>query len=466
MPSHDGYSPLGMRRHERTSLLRYDSDLEALLAHPEDRKELERRLLRKLDTRMSILVLIYVLNYIDRQNIAVARLQGFEKDLRLEGSQYASCLGIVYVGYLFMQIPSIYGQAIHIPINLHDSVGLYVHVDRFHDVLFARLVLGCLEAPFFSGALLLIARWYRRDEIGQRTAWLACGLLIANATGSLIASGILKVLESVPGISAWRGLFISEGALTVSVALCAMYILPDFPKTSSSWLSPLEQALAVQRIREDTASNDSLDIQRPIHGLWLAVSDWKVWWLTAILAVYAFASSFHFYFPTLVQTIGYGPVTTLLLSVPPWLTAIVVVILVSRHSDHRSERFFHISLSILVGVVGYVVAISTMNPLVRYVSFFAMTQIHAAYTCFMAWASCSVSEPANKRTTALAIINTGGIAANILVSFAWPSNWGPDYTKSFGICVFAALLTVVMSWTFRRYLERLNERETEYQYQL
>jgi MFS family permease len=236
----------------------------------------------------------------------------------------------------------------------------------FYDVLIARFCLGFVECAFFPGALLLISKWYRRDEIGQRTAWLACGLLIANATGSLIASGILKAMDNVYGISAWRWLFFVEGVLTISVATCAIYILPDFPKTSTGWLSPAEQVLAVRRLEEDYAVAET---EQPlVHGLWLAVSDWKVWWLTGILAVYAFASSFHFYFPTLVQTIGYSPIITLLICVPPWLTAIIAVILVSRRSDKKSERFWHITLSVGVGIIGYIVAISTTNPLMRYLS--------------------------------------------------------------------------------------------------
>ncbi|KIK65337.1 hypothetical protein GYMLUDRAFT_219266 [Collybiopsis luxurians FD-317 M1] len=462
---------------ERVPLISNGTDFEALLANAEERKKLERRLLKKLDARMGVLLLIYILNYIDRQNIAVARLRGFEEDLKLEGSQYASCLAVVYVGYLYMQIPSnIFLEYVGKPsiylstcMILWGCISMLLGAARgFNDVLLARFFLGIFEAAFFPGALLLISKWYRRNELGQRTAWLACGLLIGNATGSLIASGILELLDNAYGIAAWRWLFIVEGALTVLVAVWAIYVLPDFPQTTSGWLSPVEQALAIRRMQEDTAE-DFIDNPRPLHGLWLALSDWKVWWLTAILAVYAFASSFHFYFPTLVQTIGYSPIVTLLITVPPWLTAILAVILLSRHSDHKSERFWHISLSISIAIVGYVVAISTMNPLVRYISFFAMTQVHAAYTCFMAWASASVSEPSSKRATALAFINTGGMLANILVAYAWPSSWGPDYTQSFVICIFAAVLTVIMSWIFRRHLAGLNTREmrhSSYRYQL
>lgn len=72
----------------------------------EARAQLERSLVRKLDRRMSILILIYIMNYIDRNNAAAARLRGFEDDLHLEGNQFASILSILYIGYIFMQIPS------------------------------------------------------------------------------------------------------------------------------------------------------------------------------------------------------------------------------------------------------------------------------------------------------------------------------------------------------------------------
>ncbi|KAG1762776.1 hypothetical protein EDD22DRAFT_846839 [Suillus occidentalis] len=45
------------------------------------RGDLERRLVRKLDLRMSVIVLLYALNYVDRANGGSVRLGGFEKDL-------------------------------------------------------------------------------------------------------------------------------------------------------------------------------------------------------------------------------------------------------------------------------------------------------------------------------------------------------------------------------------------------
>ncbi|KAF8826671.1 hypothetical protein HHX47_DHR5000414 [Lentinula edodes] len=467
---------------ETAPLLALESDYEPLFEDIEERAKVERSLLKKLDRRMYLLGVIYILNYIDRQNIAVARLRGFEEDLKLEGAQYASCLAIVYVGYLLTQVPSnMYLEHIGRPsiylsscmiLSRWGFISMLTGAARgFYDALIARFCLGFVEAAFFPGALLLISKWYKRDEIGQRTAYLANGLLIANAAGSLLASGILGIMDNAYGIAAWRWLFFVEGALTISVAICAMYILPDFPKTSSGWLSSAEQSLAIRRIQEEYTVDDSPE--HPFNGLLLALSDRKVWSLAMILGLHTFSSSFHIYFPTLVQTIGYDPIATLLISTPPWLTAIVAVIIISRHSDKKSERCWHITYSMGVALIGYLIAISTMNPVVRYISFFLMTQIHAGYVCFMAWASTSVSDPPSKRASALALINTGGILASIFVPYAWPSSWGPDYSKSFGICIFANILTITACCVFRGHLASLNALTTprvllgkQYQYQL
>ena len=43
---------------------------------------------------------VYLMNYIDRNNYAAARLQGLEKDLHLVVNQYQTGLSILFVGYV------------------------------------------------------------------------------------------------------------------------------------------------------------------------------------------------------------------------------------------------------------------------------------------------------------------------------------------------------------------------------
>ncbi|CCO32097.1 putative transporter C1039,04 [Rhizoctonia solani AG-1 IB] len=271
------------------------------------RRALEKRLLRKLDLRMSILIFIYILNYIDRNNAAAARLRGFEKDLGLTRQQFPTLLSILYVGYILMQIPS------NIFLNYIGKPSLYLPVcmliwgmisvltgitHNFIGALLTRFFLGFVEAAFFPGALFLLSKWYKRDELGLRTAILYCGNLSSNAFGSLLAAGILDGMQGKLGHAAWRWLFYIEGALTMGVAVLAIFILPDFPSTTS-WLSPEEKRLAEVRMAEDVGGEVDKDSSEEGHlyGFFLAMRDWKVWWLAVALTGITIGLSFNAYFP-------------------------------------------------------------------------------------------------------------------------------------------------------------------------
>ncbi|KAJ0314170.1 hypothetical protein Brms1b_007134 [Colletotrichum noveboracense] len=70
-------------------------------------KDLEKKLIRKVDMRMlPTMILIYIMNYLDRNAIGSARLGGLEKDLGLTGSEFQTCVSILFVGYILMQVPS------------------------------------------------------------------------------------------------------------------------------------------------------------------------------------------------------------------------------------------------------------------------------------------------------------------------------------------------------------------------
>lgn len=67
----------------------------------------ERALVRKMDIRIfPVMIVLFILNFIDRNNFANARLRGLEKDLNLTDVEYQTCISILLVGYVSMQIPS------------------------------------------------------------------------------------------------------------------------------------------------------------------------------------------------------------------------------------------------------------------------------------------------------------------------------------------------------------------------
>ncbi|TFK28785.1 sugar transporter [Coprinopsis marcescibilis] len=443
-----------------------NEDRDAEFGGTEARKILEKKFLLKLDLRMSILVLIYILNYIDRNNAAAARLRGFEEDLNLKGNEFATLLSILYVGYIIMQIPSniflnwIGKPSWYLPFCMVVWGGICCLTGITHNfvgALLTRFFLGFVEAAFFPGALFLLSKWYKRDELGLRTAILYCGNIISNAFGALMASGILSGMEGKLGQAAWRWLFYIEGAVTIAVAILAIFILPDFP-TTSKWLTPQERALAIRRMEEDAGVGDEGQTEGQGSGLSLAASDWRVWWIAVALTSQVVALSFNAYFPTLTATLGYNRTVTLLLCAPPFAFSALASFILARNSDRVQERFYHIVGSFGVGIVGFIIAIATMNTAARYISLFLMAQSYAGFVVLFAWISNSFPRPPSKRAVALALINAISQLGNVAGSYVWPSAWGPTYRYSYGICIATSGTAIVMCWLFKQELLRLNKK--------
>jgi sugar phosphate permease len=67
----------------------------------------DKRLVRKIDIRLlPFLIVMYLLNFLDRSNLAQARQGSLEKDLGMQGTDFNLATSIFFVGYLLMQLPS------------------------------------------------------------------------------------------------------------------------------------------------------------------------------------------------------------------------------------------------------------------------------------------------------------------------------------------------------------------------
>lgn len=55
------------------------------------------KLVRKIDLIiLPIIMILYILNYIDRQNLAAAKLQGIMEDLNMDEKQFATAISILF----------------------------------------------------------------------------------------------------------------------------------------------------------------------------------------------------------------------------------------------------------------------------------------------------------------------------------------------------------------------------------
>ena len=260
----------------------------------EERHRLELALVRKIDLRLlPTIIIMYVMNFLDRNNIAAARLAGLEDELHLTSTQYLTALSILFVGYILMQIPSnlflnkIGKPAIYLPsvmIMWGIISGATGAVQSYGGLVAVRFCLGFVEAAYFPGCLFLLSSWYTRKELGLRTAFLYSGSYLAGAFSGLISAGVTNGLDGAKHLGAWRWLFIIEGAITVVIAFAAYAILPNLPRTTS-WLTDNERQLAIWRLLEDIGEDDWVGSEKQsfFHGMRLAFADIKLYILVRLI---------------------------------------------------------------------------------------------------------------------------------------------------------------------------------------
>ncbi|KAL2443623.1 putative transporter [Exophiala dermatitidis] len=438
----------------------------------EEERAIEKNLVRKIDARiMPLIVLVYLMNYIDRNNYAAARLQGLEKDLDLKGDEYQLGLSILFVSYILAQVPS------NLFLNHLGRPSLYLGffttawgfvsamtclVKGFGGIVACRFVLGLVEAPFFPGVLFYLSKWYTKKELNLRMSIFYSGSLVSGAFGSLIAAGILNGLAGKRGLSAWQWLYIIEGTITCAVGLLIMVILPDFPDTWKA-LPPEMKRVANRRMAIEAAEAD-VDVagsskgMTQVKGMKLAFTDSKTYMLAIAYMCITGAAGFQNFFPTLTATLGYSHTISLLLCAPPYMFMVFYSMAHSVVSDRFGNRFWFFMYPIPITIVGCVVFMTTDSFGPRYFSLFLLIFIFAMNGTCYAWIAGAIPRPPAKRAAAYAFINSIGNSASIWTPFTYRTQDQPHYRLALGICIGLQVVAAIMGLSMRIKLTRQNAR--------
>lgn len=191
----------------------------------------------------------------------------------------------------------------------------------------------------------------------------------------------------------------------------------------------------------------------------MAAVDYKVWILCIIIITKTSAGAVTSFIPTLVGTLEYSSVNTLLLVAPPYVFATVVALAVSYNSDRTEERSFHIIVPIFFGMIGFIIAASTLNFTARYISLFLMLAgVYGSYNVALAWISSTLPRPMEKRAAAIAMVNTIGNMAQIYSPYLYPKSNGPQYLTAMITNAFFCLACVVATILLRFCLARENSK--------
>lgn len=254
-------------------------------------------------------------------------------------------------------------------------------------------------------------------------------------------------------------MFILEGLATVVVAFIAYFILPNFPHTTK-WLSEQERQLAVHRLQADVGEAETEDESHGFfHGFVLALKDPKTYVLLFVLLGITSSASVTNFFPTVVATLGYNKINTLLLTAPPYILAFITASFNAWHADKTGERFFHIVLPLCVSVAAFILAVSTTATAPRYVAMMLMpASFYMSFVVTLAWISNTLVRPASKRAASLALINCLSNTTSIYASYMYKTNFAPRYTIAMSVNCVTAVIAILAALILKITLTRLNKK--------
>ncbi|KAF1950354.1 MFS general substrate transporter [Byssothecium circinans] len=428
----------------------------------------EIALVKKLDRWiMPMLWSMYWLNYLDRNAIALARLNDLEEDLNLSSTQYQTCVSILFVGYLLGIVPSnMFLNRTRPSRYMGTCMMLWAIVSaltavstNFTGLLLTRFFLGLTEAPYYPGAVYLLSSFYTRKELATRIAILYTGNILATAFAGLIAAGVFYGMDDAAGISGWRWLFILQGVVTFVIAVVGFFLLPDFPH-DTKWLTPDERLLATNRMELDIVENNGNT--STMAGLKQAFRDPMVWIFAAMAHMHLAANGFKNFFPTVVQTLGFGETVTLVLTCPPYLIAGVVTIAVSWSSGKFNERTWHITISKTVATIGFAAACATMDLGGRYASMVIFTiGTYGVNSLILGWCGSTCGQTKEKKAAAIGIVTMVMNGSFIWTPYLWPKSDGPRYTIALSSSAAFSVATALLAWVAKFIMKRRNRKLRE-----
>jgi MFS transporter, ACS family, tartrate transporter len=226
------------------------------------------------------LMFVYMLAYLDRANISVAKL-GMASDLGFNDAIIGFGAGVFFLGFLLLNIPATLiverWSARKLLAQIMISWGLVASAMgllgtplfgslRVTTQFYAlRLLLGIAEAGFFPGVIIYLSHWYRPEDRPRAKGYFMVSQSIAIAAGIPLSRWILDNIHWA-GLDGWRWIFILEGILPFCMGIVTLWYLTDRP-AHARWLRDDEKQWLVAQLKADEALKTAQHRVRVVDAL-------------------------------------------------------------------------------------------------------------------------------------------------------------------------------------------------------
>lgn len=302
---------------------------------------------------MPVCLIAYIVSFVDRSNIGIARLQ-FMHDLSFDEAMYGLGAGLFFIGYTIFEVPvnllierrgaRVTLAAVMVVWGLVSSSLAFVRTPlEFYVVRFA---LGLAEAGLFPGIVLYLSYWFPIRYRGRMMAVFAMGGPLAGVLGAPLGAWLMTSMAGMWGFNGWQNLFILEGIPAVLLGVFVVFYLEDRPG-DVKWLTSDQNRYVIDALAEEART------AHDARGFLVCLRDFRLYLcFLAWIGVIAGVTVVTLWAPALIsKTPNIKLEATGWLSAVPALAAAISMHFVARHSDRTRERCGHFAACIAVSAL-------------------------------------------------------------------------------------------------------------------
>lgn len=362
-----------------------------------------RTIPRKRWTRVLLCLLgLYIVNFIDRNNLGFAVIGGMNEDLGIGTAQSGLAGGLFFLGYIVLQVPS------GILVEKYDANRLIMLlsiawgvvamatglVHNGTELLILRFLLGVIDGGVWTMILVVLARWFPEKERGTSNGvWLLCLPLSFIVMGPL--SGVL--LRHFD----WRMLFVLQGLPAVVLGV-VYYLSAASRPEDAAWLSREERDYILagqQNVGKRVSAQDYRN----------AILNPQVLLMSAVYAFWLIgATGMFMWIPAIIKTLsGAGVTYTSYVSTLPYITAMVGLLVAGRISDKTKYKNRVVAIALL-GLGAFLLLSVLVHNYLLSLGFLILSGsfLFAAHAPF--WAIAAENFPPELRGSAMGMISLLG----------------------------------------------------------
>src|SRR3954466_14736021 len=219
---------------------------------------------------LPLLFLCYVIAYVDRANVAIAKLTMSRDMPAFDNAVIGFGSGVFFIGYFLLEIPgtllvekwSARKWISRIMISWGIVAALTALVRTPYQFYGVRALLGLAEAGFFPGVIVYLTHWFPSRDRTRALSWFLIGTPVAQAASPILSYPMLKIgtdrlvggqmvhYPELLGLEGWQWGFIAWGIPAGGLGFTVLIFLTDRP-LQARWLEPEErEALEAELERE------------------------------------------------------------------------------------------------------------------------------------------------------------------------------------------------------------------------